>query len=279
MFPVSDAHLKSIADRFTKEKDGDWYREIWAGFRWPTGVVCPRCGNRSISEISTRSQWDCNSCRYRFSATSGTALDNTKLPIRKWFAAVELFCAAGGTIKATELQRLIDVTYRTAWRMLHVIREAIETGPTLLGIVELEGGHVRDKSLAMEPEPTWVIGAVAWNLKIRVERLSNTHPETLRKFIDSHRGSNVVLTEELQSFFEREDAIARHETVYADVPTRRLEDNWSFLRESIIESWFGRSSDESFDRALLSDERFFNEVLARRPPPSEEVIHALMYPR
>jgi transposase-like protein len=40
--------------------------------RWPKGVCCLRCGSASISRITTRKQYDCNACRYRFSVTTGT---------------------------------------------------------------------------------------------------------------------------------------------------------------------------------------------------------------
>ena len=79
--------MMSLMDKFGDE---DTCREYLEKLRWPSGVACPRCGDCSVSEIKTRDQFDCNSCRYRFSVTSGTIFDNTKLPLRKWFVAMYL---------------------------------------------------------------------------------------------------------------------------------------------------------------------------------------------
>ena len=54
----------------------------------------------SVSEISTRDQFDCNGCRYRFSVTSGTIFDNTNLPLWKWFVTIYLICESKKSISA-----------------------------------------------------------------------------------------------------------------------------------------------------------------------------------
>ncbi len=62
--------------------------------RWPDGVRCLRCQSESISRISTRNQYDCDSCRYRFSVTTGTVFHDSHLPLPKWFLATLLMCEA-----------------------------------------------------------------------------------------------------------------------------------------------------------------------------------------
>src|SRR5271166_1404899 len=60
--------------------------------RWPDGLVCPRCEGTSISRIAARNQYECNAkdCRYQFSVTAGTLLNDSHLPLWKWFLAVDL---------------------------------------------------------------------------------------------------------------------------------------------------------------------------------------------
>src|SRR6266496_6599857 len=58
--------------------------------RWPKGVTCPRCESKSISRVIERDQYDCNKCRYQFSATSSTIFHDTHLPLSKWFLANSL---------------------------------------------------------------------------------------------------------------------------------------------------------------------------------------------
>jgi hypothetical protein len=47
------------------------------------------------------------------------------LPLSKWFAAISLMCDAKKGISANQLQRHIDVTYKTAWYVAHRIREGM----------------------------------------------------------------------------------------------------------------------------------------------------------
>ena len=114
-------------DRFGTEET---CREYLEKLRWPSGVACPRCGDMSVSEITTRDQFDCNGCRYRFSVTSGTIFDNTKLPLRKWFVAMYLMIESKKGISANQMKRTLGVSYKTAWHLCHRIREAMTTDRT-----------------------------------------------------------------------------------------------------------------------------------------------------
>ena len=67
-------------------------RQALEELRWPDGVACLRCGSKSISRITTRKQYDCNGCRYRFSVTTGTIFNDSHLALPKWFLAVFLMC-------------------------------------------------------------------------------------------------------------------------------------------------------------------------------------------
>ena len=121
-----------------------WYKEA----RWPDGPVCPRCGvmHRS-SSLSTRpGQFTCLDCRHRYSITSGTALHNTKLPLRTWLIAMYLVSASSKGISAMKLSQWLGVSYKTAWHLGHRIRSMMVSEPTLLrGVVELDETYVGGK--------------------------------------------------------------------------------------------------------------------------------------
>jgi transposase-like protein len=93
--------------------------------RWPQGPVCPRCGSESVSRIVERHQFDCNSCRYQFSVTAGTVFHDSHLPLWKWFLGTYLIAKSRRGISAKQLQRMLRVSYKTAWHMGHRIREAM----------------------------------------------------------------------------------------------------------------------------------------------------------
>jgi hypothetical protein len=99
------------------------------------------------SRISTRpGQFTCLDCRHRYSVTSGTALHNTKLPLRTWLIAMYLIATSSKGISALKLSEWLGVSYKTAWHLGHRIRAMMASEPTLLrGVVELDETYVGGK--------------------------------------------------------------------------------------------------------------------------------------
>jgi transposase-like protein len=93
--------------------------------RWPDGIRCPRCDGSRIARIRARRQYDCSSCRYRFSVTAGTVFHDSHLPLWKWFAAVYLMTEGGAGLTSVQLTRTLAVTEKTAWYLAHRIRAAM----------------------------------------------------------------------------------------------------------------------------------------------------------
>lgn len=99
--------------------------------KWPDGViVCPNCeaSGERIGEIATRHMLRCKDCRKQFSCKVGTIFEDSPLGLDKWFVAVWCIANAKNGISSHELGRALGVTQKTAWFMLHRIREAMRTG-------------------------------------------------------------------------------------------------------------------------------------------------------
>jgi transposase-like protein len=95
--------------------------------KWPNGrIVCPHCGSNRIGEIHTRHILKCRDCRKQFSHKVGTVFEDSPLGLDKWFVAVWCIANCRNGISSHELGRAIGVTQKTAWFMLHRIREAME---------------------------------------------------------------------------------------------------------------------------------------------------------
>ncbi|MBM6995359.1 transposase [Paenibacillus sp. DXFW5] len=109
--------------RYTSEQD---CVEALIALKWPNGYICPRCAHPHCSRLTTRRipLFECGKCAYQTSPLVGTIFEGTHLPLLKWFQAMELFLLPDG-ISAMRLSRVIHVTYKTAWLMLHKIRHAI----------------------------------------------------------------------------------------------------------------------------------------------------------
>jgi Zn ribbon nucleic-acid-binding protein len=115
--------LKSISSRFQSEAD---CIEAIIAMKWPNGFVCPRCAYTECTRLSTRHipLFECGKCGYQASPLVGTIFERTHLPLVKWFQALELFLLPDG-ISALRLSQVIQVTYKTAWLMLHKIRHTL----------------------------------------------------------------------------------------------------------------------------------------------------------
>ena len=252
MVDTSRINLISLIEKF---RDEETCREYLEKLRWSADVCCPRCGDLSVSEISTRDQFDCNGCRYRFSVTSGTIFDNTNLPLWKWFVTIYLICESKKSISANQIKRTIGVTYKTAWHLCHRIRSAmrghISGGPTLFGVVEVDetlvGGKRRGVGTGNRVGKTWVAGAVQRGGEVRIEAVPNTKRATLHAFIarNTRPDTEAIYTDELKSYLGIADHDTRHETVrhseeewvVGDVHTNSVEGVWSLLKRSIVGAW------------------------------------------
>ena len=98
-----DVNLITLVERYHDEDTCHAYLEE---LRWPDGVTCPRCGSKSISRIQKPEVFDCNSCRYQFSVTSGTIFHDSHLPLWKWFATMYLMIESKKGISAIESEPL-----------------------------------------------------------------------------------------------------------------------------------------------------------------------------
>jgi transposase-like protein len=112
-------------------------REALEAVRWPDGPVCPHCGNvdrDKIAKVEGKKHthrpglYYCNECKGQFTVTVGTVFERSKIPLSKWWLATHLLNSSKKGMSAHQMHRLLDVTYKTAWFMLHRIREAMRTG-------------------------------------------------------------------------------------------------------------------------------------------------------
>ena len=112
--------------------------------------ICPLCGCVDIYRLTTRRRFKCAACYRQFSVTSGTLFASRKLTFVDLLGAICLFVNASKGLSAVQLSRDLDVQHKTAFVLMHKLREAMvaETREAhLSGTVEVDGaafgGHVR----------------------------------------------------------------------------------------------------------------------------------------
>ena len=125
------------APHFTDEAAA---REMVERLRWPNGPVCSRCGESERRYATKREgRYRCGNpdCRKDFSATTGTVMERSHIPLTKWLMAFYLMCASKKGISAHQLYRSLGLgSYQSAWFMCHRIREAMRDG----GLAPIGGG-------------------------------------------------------------------------------------------------------------------------------------------
>ena len=113
---------------------------------WPEGRHCPHCGNAETTEApaSKKQPYWCGACRKGFSVRVGTALERSKVPLRKWAIAIYLEMVSLKGVSSMRLHRDLKVTQKTAWFMLMRIREAwtAEIDSVFSGPVEVDETYI-----------------------------------------------------------------------------------------------------------------------------------------
>jgi transposase-like protein len=232
--------------------DDDKCRSAIENLRWPQGVRCPACKSDKISRIVARKQFDCDSCRYQFSATAGTIFHDTHLPLHKWFLATYLLCESKKGMPSLQMQRMLKTTYRTAWYLCHRIRAAmLEVAPEKLGgTVEIDETYVGGKARRWRPRSVKqvVIGIRQRNGDLRMIRAEDAKSATVREIIKANIGSHVevIMTDESQIYPYALDKMQKnlHKTInhsrhyaHGDVHTNTVESAFSLLKRGIVGTW------------------------------------------
>src|SRR5437660_12046211 len=129
--------------------DVDVATEYVARKRWPDGFVCPHCGGREYSYLTTQRRWKCKSCKKQSSVKVGTILEGSHIGLDKWLPAIWLVANSKNGISSYELGRSLGVTQKSAWFMLHRIREAMRRGSIerFTGEVEVDETYIGGKAL------------------------------------------------------------------------------------------------------------------------------------
>lgn len=100
-------------------------------------------------KLEGRRQFQCSKCRFQIAPMADTIFEKSTTPLTLWFQALLVFSNAKSGISGYELQRELEVTYKTAWRMLMLIRLTLKQGnDKLSGDVELDGAFYGSKQKA-----------------------------------------------------------------------------------------------------------------------------------
>ena len=113
--------------------DNDKAREWLEKRVWAHGRPCPHCGIVDQSTLlkgktHRAGLYQCGACREQFTVTVGTVFERSKIPLSKWLAALFLMVASKKGVSAHQVHRMLGVSYKSTWFMMHRLREAMRQG-------------------------------------------------------------------------------------------------------------------------------------------------------
>lgn len=227
-FDADDLNLITLAREY---QDEDKARELFESWRWPNGKpVCPHCKNdgeaKTISKLTPKAGprstvrkglYYCGACRKPFTATVGTVMESSHIPISTWMMAFFLICSSKKSISAHQLHRMLKITYKTAWFMAHRIRFVFsDDGKKLSGTVEVDetfvGGKGDLRTKFSRKIPVMVLLERGGKAKTRV--VSNVSQHNLGKALaECVDKSAIVNTDDHHGYKPAAKKFARHDIV------------------------------------------------------------------
>ncbi len=119
--------------------DEDAARNYFIKRLWLDGAICPHCGQTDKITARKDHYFRCLPCKKDFTIRTGTIMERSHIPLRKWIFAMYLLLTAHKGISSLQLAKEIGITQKSAWFMLNRLREACaDKGVKLDGVVEAD---------------------------------------------------------------------------------------------------------------------------------------------
>ena len=258
--------FKNLHEAVAYFQDEDRCHKLYEQMRFPDGViVCPKCGQRGAYRYAGLKAYKCKSktCKAKFSITVGTLLENTKLPLGKWFTALYIISAHKKGVSSLQLAKDLGIGIKAAWFVLQRLREMLQdNAPELLDtFVEVDevyiGGKWKNRSQAKRKErkerkeagyleddtKTPVMGFVQRDGKAVLKVIDGTTEETMKGTIKTIVSpESVIITDGHTSYIGIDKDFAGHEVVNhsqgeyvrGDIYTNSVEGFFSHLKRMIF---------------------------------------------
>jgi transposase-like protein len=145
---MPDKITVSTFQLFEMFPDQESARIYLEGRLWPNGVKCPFCGRMENITARKNGFYRCNECGKDFTVRTGTIFERSHIPLHKWVYAMYLLVTARKGISSLQLSKEIGITQKSAWFVLHRLREACGDKLTVLsGIVEVDETYIGGKEI------------------------------------------------------------------------------------------------------------------------------------
>ena len=203
---------------------------------------CPKCKSPAqFRRVTTRTAYQCRVCYHQMYPTASTIFDKTRTPLTYWFYAMYLMTVTRNGVSAKELERQLGVTYKTAFRMAHLLRDLMkETDPEkLLGYVEIDEAIVGpNKGVRGRSKEKDVVFAMAQRLgNVIALKVDDAKKATVYPIIEENVDkSATVITDKFKVYDKLWELGYDHKTVNHSMKQYVIDD----ASTNTVEGFFGQ---------------------------------------
>lgn len=224
--------------------------------RWNGKPVCPHCSAKNPYKTNRGYKCRNKECHKKFSVTVGTFFENTNIPLSKWFVAMYLITSHKKGISSLQLAKDIEVTQKTAWFILHRIREMLKGNfsELLEGTIEADetfiGGQNKNRHKHKQIDNTQgrsvkdkipVFGLFQRDGNLIIKPTIDTTRQSIHPIVrENVKQGSRLLTDEWGGYNGLNKTynhnVVHHSSgqyVTGDVHTNSLEGFWSLLKRGI----------------------------------------------
>ena len=229
-----------------------------------SNLVCPTCEKENTySKVKDRRSYQCSNCTHQIYPTQGTIFEKSTTPLTHWFYAIYLQTTTRNGVAAKELERQLNVCYKTALRMAHQIKKlmasnsiellhgTIEADETVIGGLE-SNKHMKNRINPKEKgkrtrksqpvKKPIVLGMLQRDGGVRTFVIKNTRADVMQPLIRENVEPNSrLITDAHKSYIELKNDYyhisIKHTfdnyVTKGDEHTNNIEGFWSLLKRTI----------------------------------------------